>query len=467
MPRELTFRIGKGVNLLAILRPELRQHADRAAYFLDLLRRKTRIDGGSVRLASKHLARIMGFRIYAKIVADLEQAGMVTRSRSYRPGERSKSYALSRAYLALEKVEYRPSNRYLLANLKSFFEERKAMAESPLVDPILSFLHSQILRVNLDAALIDAVIGREGDADKRHKIKCISDHIRFRDVRVREDNQGRVYHPLTGLPRAIRRSATVDGEALCEIDVVSSQPLLIPVVYRKWLAEGCRFSRMNPNSVEKYSDGFGEVVVEVHHHLCVEPTASNLCVAPDSVMTFQSWCEQGVVYERLAEMAGWPVPDEESRASVKRRVFCQLLYADSSGLHRPDNRLAVAFRDRFPELFAMLCDAQQRTLVDAATRRRVKSTRHAPSGRTSIVRKSVLPFYMQRIESQIVVRGVVPRWMDEKPGRFLATIHDSLLVCESDAEDAAQILRDEFAAVGLFPQVKVSGRLVQGSRART
>jgi hypothetical protein len=409
----------------------------------------------------------MGFRIYAKIVADLEQAGMVTRSRSYRPGERSKSYSLSRAYLALEKVEYRPSNRYLLANLKSFFEERKAMADEALGDPILAFLASQVRRVSLDDALIEAVIGREGDVERRYKIKSVVDQIRFQQFRVREDSQGRVYHPVAFLPRDLRRSATVDGEALREIDVVSSQPLLVPVVYRMWQNSGCRFSRIPVHSVGKYSDTSGLEIVVESHDLCAAPTALHLCAAPDDVSTFQSWCEQGVVYERLAEMAGWAIADDESRNAVKGRVFRQLLYADGSGLSRPDNTLANAFRERFPNLFDMLWDAQDLTLVDAATRKRVKSRSSAPSGRASLVRKSVLPFYMQRIESQIVVRGVVPRWMAEKPGRFLATIHDSLLVCESDAEDAARILRDEFAAVGLFPQVKVSGRIVQGSRART
>lgn len=467
MPRELTFRIGKGVDLPAILRPELRQHADRAAYFLDLLRRKTRIDGGSVRLASKHLARIMGFRLYAKIVADLERAGLIKRSRSYRPGERSKSYALSRAYLALAKIEYRPSNRYLIANLRAFFDERKEMAETILVDPVLAFIRDQILRVSLDAGLVESAMDGESDADKRHKIKSVADHIRFGEVRVREDNQGRVYHPLTCLPRTIRRSAKVDGESLCEIDVVSSQPLLVPVVYRRWLQSGCRFARMNPCFCDKSSMVFHEVGEEGYHHLCVAPKETSLCAQPDDATVLQEWCEQGVVYERLAEMAGWTITDDESRALVKRRVFRQLLYADSAGLNSPDNHLAVVFRERFPNLFTMLCDAQQRTLVDSVTRKRVKSARHAPSGKASIVRKSVLPFFMQRIESQIVIRGVVPRWMAEKPGRFIATIHDSLLVCESDAEDAVRFLRDEFAAVGLRPQVKVSGGPVSGSRART
>ena len=451
MPRELTFRIGRGVNLPAILRPELRQHADRAAYFLDLLRRKTRIDGGSVRLASKHLARIMGFRIYAKIVADLEQAGMVKRSRSYRPGERSKAYALTREYLALEKVEYRPSNRYLLANLGKFFEERKLIADQALVDPVLAFLHSQIARVTFDEESVNRHLDAITDPDRRWSVATNVRMIRNRDYSIKEDNDGRVHHPVTRLPKSIRHSILVDGESIHEIDVVNCQPLLLPLIYRSWNDSGRCFARIPLGTLVKYSDSSARDRGER------EPL---LCVVPREIVEFVSWCERGEVYERLAEMAGWSVGDESSRESVKVRVYRNLLYADGAGLQRDDNTLAKAFRERFPDLYAMLWSAQHRTLVDARTRSRVRSVASAPSGKTSIIRKSVLPFYMQRIESQIVVRGVVPRWMNEKPGRFLATIHDSLLVAESDAEDAAQMLRDEFAAVGLFPQVKVSKGLV-------
>lgn len=453
MRQEIVFRIGRGLDLASLLRPELRRHVDRAAYFLDLLRHKTRIDGRPVRLLSKHLGNVMGRTVYTAIVDDLQKAGIVTRSRSYRPGERAKEYLLSRAYLTLEKVEYRPTNRFLLANVRKSIKARMAKATQALVDPIIAFIHSQILRVRLDDALVAAAIDRESDADKRHGIRSVAEQIRCREFVVREDNQGRVYHPLTSLPKEIRRSATVDGESLCEIDVVSSQPLLVPVIYRLWADVGCRFSRLPVHSIEKHSDSF----VSTPH-----PSPPTGCSQQTEIGEFQAWCEQGVVYERLAELVGWDAGSDESRASVKQRVFRSLLYANGAGLMRPGNELATAFRAKFPGIFSMLCDAQHRTLVDSITHKRVKSRSSAPSGKTAVILKSVLPFYMQRIESQIVVRGVVPRWMTEKPGRFLSTIHDSLLVAESDAEDAAQMLRDEFASVGLFPQVKVSG-----SRART
>lgn len=449
--RQPPFRVGKGVDLAATLRPELRQHADRAAYFLDLLRRKTKVDCQAIRLMSKHLGNMMGRTIYTAIIEDLERAGLVTRSRSYRPGERSKAYALTRAYLALEKVDYRPTNRYLLSNLRKFFAECRERSGRAAFDPVLEFLYSQVLRVSLDDALVNAVIDREADAERRYRIKSVSSQIRLGDFGVHEDRQGRVYHPVAFLPREIRRSATVDGEALCEIDIVNSQPLLLPVVYRLWRESGRRFARMEVGGIEKssYASALDIPVISPYQ-----------CSQVEEIAEFQSWCEGGELYERLAEIAGWEIGDELSRGDVKRRVFRQLLYADASGLWRPDNTLAIAFRERFPKLFDMICDAQQKTLVDTATRKRVKSRSSAPSGRASLVKKSVLPFYMQRIESQLIVRGVVPRWMTEKPGRFIATIHDSLLVAESDAEDAAQMLRDEFAAVGLYPQVKVSKGLV-------
>lgn len=451
MSCEIVFRVGKGIDLPSILRPNLRRHADRAAYFLDVLRRKTRVNGHPIRLSSQHLAKIMGRVSYASIVNDLVLAGIVQKSRSYKPGQRSKEYTLSQRYLALEKVEYRPTNRYLIQNLSRFYESRKTREEFRPTDPTLAFLHSQLCRLRFDEARVRGLVDAIEDSDRRWSVRTNVESIRHNRVTLREDNDGRVHHAVTRLPKAIRQTLTVDGESIYEVDVVNCQPLLVPVIYGVWINSDRCFARIPLSSFSRDPEFFARRW---------EKGESPLCITPDSATEFSEWCERGEVYERLAEMAGWAMVDQAERESVKTRIFRDLLYADASGLRRPDNTLAKVFRERFPDLFAMLWSAQQRTLVDAATRRRVKSTRHAPSGRSSIVRKSVLPFYMQRIESQIVVRGVVPRWMNEKPGRFLATIHDSILVAESDAEDAAQMLRDEFAAVGLFPQVKVSKGLV-------
>lgn len=50
---------------------------------------------------------------------------------------------------------------------------------------------------------------------------------------------------------------------------------------------------------------------------------------------------------------------------------------------------------------------------------------------------------------------VVPRVMELRPDLFVATIHDSILTTAEDAHLVRQVMLDEFAQLGVSPQVKV------------
>lgn len=447
MASEVIFRVGKGIDLRTMLRPSLQQHADRAAYFLDMVRRKTRVNWSDVRLNSKHLAKIMGRAVYAKIIDDLAASGLVTKSRSYRVGMRSKGYAMTPSYAGLEKVEYRPSNVYLIDNLRRFWRDRKEREQSAPADPLLESLRSQLTRIGFDEVALSRTLGAIADREKRLRADLIVESIRGRRVVIKCDNDGRVHHSVARCPKVIRKTMTVDDEPTCEIDVVNCQPYFMAMVYAEWIKSDRRFSRFPLSSFTPCPIFLSEEEERESHPLWCHP---------DGLSEFIGWCERGEVYERLAELAGWSVDDSDVRESVKTRVYRDLLYADAAGLRRPDNTLAVACRAQFPDLFAMLWDAQQRTMVDSVTRKRVRSTRHAPSGKTTIIRKSILPFYMQRIESQVVVRTVARRWLEASPGRFIATIHDAIMVRASDADDGLAAMREAFAEFGLHPQFKVS-----------
>ena len=50
---------------------------------------------------------------------------------------------------------------------------------------------------------------------------------------------------------------------------------------------------------------------------------------------------------------------------------------------------------------------------------------------------------------------VVPRVIQERPDLFVATIHDSILTTVGSAEYVRQVMRNEFAQLGLSPQAEV------------
>ena len=65
-----------------------------------------------------------------------------------------------------------------------------------------------------------------------------------------------------------------------------------------------------------------------------------------------------------------------------------------------------------------------------------------------------LAHFAQRIESAFMFGRVVPRIMALRPDLFVGTIHDSILSTAGDAQFVRQVMRDEFARLGLSPEVK-------------
>jgi hypothetical protein len=66
-----------------------------------------------------------------------------------------------------------------------------------------------------------------------------------------------------------------------------------------------------------------------------------------------------------------------------------------------------------------------------------------------------LAHFAQRVESAFMFGRVVPRIMRERPDLFISTIHDSILTRAGDAEFVRGVMLDEFARLGVRPQVKV------------
>jgi len=66
-----------------------------------------------------------------------------------------------------------------------------------------------------------------------------------------------------------------------------------------------------------------------------------------------------------------------------------------------------------------------------------------------------LAHFAQRIESAFMFGRVVSRIMELRPELFISTIHDSILTTAKDAAFVQQVMLDEFARLGLSPQVKV------------
>ena len=130
---------------------------------------------------------------------------------------------------------------------------------------------------------------------------------------------------------------------------------------------------------------------------------------PDDLQDYIDTCERGAFYGEVADTWGLPNQSPRERNEVKRLVFRRILF----GRVRRGRRHWEAFRHRWPTVATAL--------------ELIKRNDHGTSARAC-----------QRIESRLMIEGVVERFRCYHPTTFIQTIHDSLLV----VPDAVEIARE-------------------------
>jgi hypothetical protein len=132
-------------------------------------------------------------------------------------------------------------------------------------------------------------------------------------------------------------------------------------------------------------------------------------------------CLAGRVYERLAELTGYP------REVVKNR-WCAVVYGEPWKAVRTVT--GRAFASEWPGVWDMV--------------RRVNGGDNATLARQ-----------LQTVESYLVVRRVCSRLVEVYPDAPLLTLHDSLVTDEAHVEAFQAVLVSEFNTVfGVEPRVK-------------
>jgi hypothetical protein len=140
---------------------------------------------------------------------------------------------------------------------------------------------------------------------------------------------------------------------------------------------------------------------------------------PADLCRYLELCEARGLYQFVGDWL------ERSRDEAKRGVM--VVYFDKPGHH---NAVSRVLNELFPTVMA--------------TMRRMKEGDYRR-----------LAHFAQRNESAFMFGRVVSRIMTEWPDLFISTIHDSILTTSGDEEFVRGIMLDEFARLGLSPQVKV------------
>ena len=143
----------------------------------------------------------------------------------------------------------------------------------------------------------------------------------------------------------------------------------------------------------------------------------------DDVKEFVELCERGVLYDDLMRRLNIPA---RRRDSFKRLFFSQVFF----GKIKTIGRVRELFARDFPNVYKAFNDLKRKDYRQLA-------------------------YLLQAHESKIMIDIICRRILDELPGTFIATIHDSIMTTPEKAGEVKMIMVREFKRFGLNPTIRL------------
>ena len=114
------------------------------------------------------------------------------------------------------------------------------------------------------------------------------------------------------------------------------------------------------------------------------------------------------------------------RKGFKRLFFSQVFF----GKCKQTGRLRGLFARDFPTVYEVITDLKQKDYRQLA-------------------------YLLQAHESKIMIDVICRRILEELPGSFIGTIHDSILTTPDKADEVQAIMMREFQRFGLRPTIRM------------
>ena len=147
---------------------------------------------------------------------------------------------------------------------------------------------------------------------------------------------------------------------------------------------------------------------------------TNLC---DYVTEFINLCERGVLYDDLMRRLNI-LP--RRRDAFKRLFFSQVFF----GRIKATGRVRELFAQDFPTAYKAINDLKRKDYRQLA-------------------------YLLQAHESKIMLDVICRKILDEMPGTFVGTVHDSILTTPDKADQVRAIMLREFRRFGLNPTIRL------------
>jgi hypothetical protein len=344
-------------------------------------------------------------------------------------GEKSLHYRLRRRPGPAPLVPSRTKDPLEEGEIAWAFRERRRRSARPRL-PVHDRLEGWMRRFSLDAGMAaDALAAIEGPERRRYAERVMSivggggEYGRHATVCA----FGHRFHSIvTRMPRALRRAIRVDGEPLVEIDVASSQPLLVGLLAAAGVREReGEKAKAKAKGGGEAGGGAGGRLSSITWYVFA-PMCHPGCMLPPDLSEYIALCRSGAFYEHLADILALPCRSAVERGLVKTEA-CRLIF----GRHRPGSARWRAFVGRWPTVAAHLAELKE-------------------GGHRNVAR------VLQRAEAAIMIAGACGELTARYPTLPILTVHDSVMVPEYGVAMAVDAIHRAWELrVGGRPKLKV------------
>jgi hypothetical protein len=330
----------------------------------------------------------------------------------YSVGKKAKWYRLGPDWWNHDTYLASLRGRRLLARISSIEAEPEC---GWWRQPQHEHLDQWLRRVRVDEVAAKPWTCQRKTSRKHHYTAARIAAIQSGESHIIVDSYGRVHSPITNLRRCVRPALRIESQPFVEIDIASCQPLLLGYIVAKVLAGDWTVAQVKRLGVKgPISDVFSDV-----------PMEQSGAGVPRDLLDYVDTCQRAEFYQAMADLWGLPWKTPKQTNELKRLVFKHILF----GRVRHGHRRWKAFAKRWPSVARVLAE--------------IKHEDYGASARAC-----------QRIESRLMIEGVVGHLQRSHPDVAVQTIHDSVLVVPERETLAKAAVLAEFSRIGLTPAIK-------------
>ncbi len=354
--------------------------------------------------------------------------GMITCDESYLSGIKSKGYIINEVYLGgHQEIEVKSGNK-MFDNI--IYEINKEKAHYNRLPSFLKLMRNEMMKIELDyPKAIKWALNQEEKAKMNSYLLSI-EQIRDKRFRYfkRNSKNNRLDTNFTNLKKEIRNM--IEGDYVA-IDLKNAQPFLLNqlfkvIVNNKQTHEVTLCSQLYYNQIVT---AFGRRRV---NHFSIIHQNQNIGLLVD-LSKFESQVNSGTFYDDFVSLypLGNPLYPEGITRETAKEIMIKVLYSNNTNAkgfipYASDKKI---FAKVYPHLYACLETLKEND-------------------------NSILPVFLQRIESYIFIDCVAKRLCES--GIIPLTIHDSIIIKSHQQNEAMEILEDVFIKnFGVIPKFHV------------